>query len=164
MTRPLKSEEVSLWREAMRGVRPLRGKKAAEEKSMPPDITHAAPAVPARRAAAPSKAGAGLDRRSAQRLKRGEMAIEGRLDLHGLTQEEAHRALQRFVLAASEAGTRLLLVITGKGSGAAGGVLRAAVPRWLAEGEVAGRVLAATPAQPRHGGAGAFYVLLRRRR
>lgn len=164
MTRPLRSEEILLWREAMRGVRRLKGKKAAEEKSAPPDIAHAAPAAPTRRAAAASKTGSGIDRRSAQRLKRGEMAIEGRLDLHGLTQEEAHRALQRFVLAASEAGKRLLLVITGKGSGGTGGVLRAAVPRWLAEGDVAGRVLAATPAQPRHGGAGALYVLLRRRR
>ena len=77
----------------------------------------------------------------------------------------AHRALDRFVREAWEAGRRMLLVITGKGSLAeGGGVLRRNLPRWLAQGENAARILKIAPAQPRHGGGGAYYVLLRRKR
>jgi DNA-nicking Smr family endonuclease len=110
------------------------------------------------------RAASGLDRRSAEKLRRGELRLEARLDLHGMTQDEAHRALAGFVVRAQEAGKRCILVITGKGSGERGGVLRAAVPRWLGEAPLRGRVLATAPAQPRDGGAGALYVLLRRRR
>jgi DNA-nicking Smr family endonuclease len=116
----------------------------------------AAPETPPPRATT-GKTGRGLDRRTAERLRRGELPIEARLDLHGLTQEEAHAALGRFLGRAHGAGQRCLLVITGKGA-----VLREAVPRWLAEGETRARILASSPAQPRHGGGGALYVLLRR--
>jgi DNA-nicking Smr family endonuclease len=110
------------------------------------------------------RAATGLDRRSAEKLRRGELRLEGRLDLHGMTQDEAHYALTGFLVRAQEAGKRCVLVITGKGSAERGGVLRAAVPRWLGEAPHRGRVLATAPAQPRDGGAGALYVLLRRRR
>ncbi len=141
--------------------------------------TPAAPAVAPPRpapAAAPAKAqearaappGAGLDRKNAARLKRGEMAIAGRLDLHGMTQDEAHRALVRFIERSHEAGLRTVLIITGKGAregaGDGPGVLRRAVPRWLGEARCRRLVLASEPAQPRHGGDGALYVLLRRKR
>jgi DNA-nicking Smr family endonuclease len=102
-----------------------------------------------------------LDRRSAQRLKRGQTAIEARLDLHGMTQAEAHRALLAFIARARGDGLRAVLVITGKGGE---GVLRASVPRWLAEPRVRAMILAIEEAQPRHGGAGAKYVLLRKKR
>ena len=82
-----------------------------------------------------------------------------------MTQDEAHQALDRFVADAHEEGRRVLLVVTGKGLGRAeGGVLRAAVPRWLEEGPCRPKVLAHAPARPKHGGAGALYLLLRRRR
>jgi DNA-nicking Smr family endonuclease len=107
----------------------------------------------------------GLDRRTAERLRRGALAIEARLDLHGMTQEEAHRALDAFLARAAQAGKRSVLVITGKGGRSSGdGVLRAAVPRWLNEAPNRGRLLAFAPAQPQHGGAGALYLLLKRRR
>lgn len=107
----------------------------------------------------------GLDRRTAERLRRGALAIDGRLDLHGMTQEEAHRALDAFLARAAQAGKRCVLVITGKGGRSLGdGVLRAAVPRWLNEAPNRGRLLAFAPAQPQHGGAGALYLLLKRRR
>jgi DNA-nicking Smr family endonuclease len=107
---------------------------------------------------------AGIDRASALRLKRGLRAIEGRLDLHGMTQREAHRALCEFVTASRAAGRRCLLVVTGRGLGSDGpGILQRAVPRWLAEDVLRDEILAIAPAQPRHGGAGALYVLLRRR-
>lgn len=93
------------------------------------------------------------------------MTIDRRLDLHGMTQEAAHAVLDRAVAAAWRDGVRVLLVITGKGSAKdGGGVLRRNLPRWLASGGNAAQVLRIESAQPQHGGAGAFYVLLRRHR
>jgi DNA-nicking Smr family endonuclease len=107
----------------------------------------------------------GVDKRLAERLKRGQLEIEAMLDLHGLTQEEAHRRLDGFLAAAAAAGRRCVLVITGKGAWReAAGVLRESVPRWLNEAPNRARVLAIAHAQPRHGGSGALYVLLKRRR
>jgi DNA-nicking Smr family endonuclease len=108
---------------------------------------------------------AGIDRANAERLKRGLHRIEARLDLHGMTQVEAHRALAAFIGASRDAGRRCVLVITGRGLGPAGsGVLKSSVPRWLEDAELRRHVLAIAAAQPRHGGAGATYLLLRRRR
>ncbi|MAI11773.1 MAG: hypothetical protein CBD27_07095 [Rhodospirillaceae bacterium TMED167] len=107
----------------------------------------------------------GLDKRSAQRLKRGQMEIEARLDLHGLRQEEAHRALTSFIAGAHSAGKRCVLVITGKGQvSEGGGVLRTIVPRWLNQAPNRTRVLSFTHATPTDGGTGAIYVLLKRQR
>jgi DNA-nicking Smr family endonuclease len=104
---------------------------------------------------------AGIDRASAERLKRGQQKVEARLDLHGMTQDEAHRALLGFIRAARVAGKRCVLVITGRGR-IGGGVLKAVVPRWLDEAEFRPHLLAIATAQPRDGGAGALYVMLRR--
>ncbi|MBI3709742.1 MAG: Smr/MutS family protein [Proteobacteria bacterium] len=104
----------------------------------------------------------GIDRRTAERLRKGVIPIERRLDLHGLTEPAAHAALDRFVRGSWHDGLRMLLIITGKGRGE--GVLRSGVPRWLAAGEHAARVLRVSPARPQHGGSGALYVLLRRQR
>ncbi len=108
---------------------------------------------------------AGIDRANAERLKRGLHRIEARLDLHGMTQGEAHRALAAFIDASHDAGRRCVLVITGRGLGSSGsGVLKSSVPRWLEEPELRRHVLAIATAQPHHGGAGATYLLLRRHR
>ena len=105
----------------------------------------------------------GLDRARAERLRRGKMPLEGRLDLHGLTQAQARARLETFILAAFEAGKRTLLVITGKGSGSGGrGVLRTTVPQWLGQAPLGALVLAFSYAQKRDGEQGALYVLLRR--
>ena len=117
----------------------------------------------------------GLDRRSAERLRRGRLPIDARLDLHGMTQARAHAALGRFLARAQADGARCVLVITGKGSrrlerdegfmpDRSLGVLREMVPRWLSEPGNRARVVAVQPARPQHGGAGALYVLLRRTR
>jgi DNA-nicking Smr family endonuclease len=130
----------------------------------PPPPSSAPPAPRAHKHAAnPAPANPGLDKRTEQRLRRGVLPIDRRLDLHGLTQAEAHTALDRFVRAAAAEGSRMLLIITGKGSGGEA-TLRRLVPRWLSHGEHAARVLRATPARPQHGGDGALYVLLRRKR
>lgn len=107
----------------------------------------------------------GIDKRQAERFRRGQLQIEGRIDLHGRTQIEAHDALQRFIARAAGAGKRQLLVITGKGSTkSAGGVLKSNVPRWLNEPALRRHILAIADARPEHGGTGALYVLLKRTR
>ncbi len=154
----------ALWAEAIRDVTPLPGRLAGP---VPP------PGAPARAEAGPAPDPvqppfgrfAGIDRANAERLKRGLHPIEGRLDLHGLTQAEAHRELADFVWASHQAGRRCVLVITGRGLGPDGpGVLKRAVPRWLEEAGLRRRILATATAQPRHGGEGALYLLLRRQR
>lgn len=120
----------------------------------------------------------GLDKRSALRLQRGKTEIDGRIDLHGMTQIEARSALTGFVTNGHRHGRRCLLVITGKGRPTTNapnhpwggerphepGVIRRMVPFWLKEPPLVECVLAYSPAQPRDGGSGALYVLLKRRR
>jgi len=159
--------DLLLWREAMRSVTPLRGRAAlvSPVPGAPPPV-----AVEKRRTGEPVRPPAlnhfsGIDRANAERLKRGLHPIEARLDLHGKTQAEAHHALAAFIHNSSDAGRRCVLVITGRGFGPSGpGVLKSAVPRWLEEVGLRGKILAIAPAQPRDGGAGALYLLLRRRR
>lgn len=173
--RRLAPDDIGLWRRAMRGVAPLAGRSHPPET----DRRHSAgkagetPALPAERAAPPARLVAptppppplerfaGIDRANADRLKRGRRPIEARLDLHGLTQAEAHQALARFIAGSSAAGRRCVLVITGHGR-FSGGILKEAVPRWLNEAGMRRHLLAIAPAQPQHGGTGALYVLLRR--
>lgn len=120
----------------------------------------AGPKEPAIRTPVPVKEPAsGLDGRRAERLRRGELPIEARIDLHGLTLQLAHAALGGFLVQARARGARLALVITGKG-----GALRELVPRWLAEPQLAAMIADRATAKPRHGGEGALYVYLRRRR
>jgi DNA-nicking Smr family endonuclease len=108
---------------------------------------------------------AGLDRATAERLSKGRLSVEATLDLHGMTQAEAHPALARFVERSAAAQRRCVLIVTGRGLfKAEGGVLRQAVPRWLNEAPLRAHVLSFDYAQSRHGGAGALYVLLKRRR
>jgi len=118
----------------------------------------------------------GLDRNTSERLRKGKMEIEGRLDLHGLNRRAAHSKLKSFVGHAHRQGWRCVLVITGKGSsahvtddapfmgGGRKGILREEVPRWLSEPDMRRLVLDYRIAQTRHGGGGALYVLLRRAR
>lgn len=110
----------------------------------------------------------GLDKRTAARLKRGLIPIDRRIDLHGLTRDTAHRVVTAALAAAPDDGARCLLIITGKGlrvgAEREAGVLRAELPRWLNEPAHRAHVLAIATARPEHGGAGAVYVLVRRRR
>ncbi len=108
----------------------------------------------------------GVDKRTAARLKRGQLPIEARIDLHGMFQDEAHQALAAFLKEAQTTGRRAVLVITGKGlrTGGGTGVLRAAVPRWLNEAPNRRRLLAFSQARPKDGGEGALYVLLKKKK
>lgn len=112
-----------------------------------------------------------LDRRTGDKFRKGQMDIEARLDLHGMTQMEAHAAVRQFLQGCYQEGRRCLLVITGKGRrldhttwGDDPGVLRQRLPGWLNDPAIRPQVLAVAQAQPRDGGGGAFYVLLKRRR
>jgi DNA-nicking Smr family endonuclease len=106
-----------------------------------------------------------VDRRTADRLKRGRLEIDARIDLHGMTRAAAQDALTNFVVAAADRGQRCVLVITGKGTFSGGpGVLKQEVPKWLNMSPLRERIVAVNEAQPRHGGGGALYVLLKRRR
>ena len=171
-------DDAALFDSAMRDVEKFSGKDGNQAS---PPITNPALPKPApsreRRpvappvkptAALPSLAAgtsADVDARTMDRLRRGRLRPEARLDLHGLTQDKAHRALNRFIAQAQSSGVRSIIIITGKGRvSEGGGVLRNQVPQWLNGPGVRPRILAFSPAQPRDGGAGALYVLLRRQR
>lgn len=186
MTRRRPSQdELALWRQVATSVRPLRHKarqassiERAESKTQkqPPslkgDIAPVATTARAPRQAPlppvsppPLEQGgaAGLDRRQRDRFRKGKMEIDGRLDLHGHTQGEAHDELLAFLRARHAKGARCVLVITGKGMTASkGGILRQAVPRWLNEPAFRPMILAYEQARMQHGGEGALYVLLKR--
>ena len=169
--RRLKPDDAGLWHRAMRGVAPLPGRsphpdrgRLARDAPEPGAVQSVPPTKPRPRSVPPEPPLdqlAGVDRATAERLRRGQRPIEARLDLHGMTQAEAHSVLAGFIVGSRAAGRRCLLVITGHGR-ASGGVLKSAVPRWLNEPELRRHLLAIAPARPQHGGHGALYVLLRR--
>lgn len=166
-------KESALWKAVTADVRPIDRKPAAEKpaKTEPAEKTGGKIPVMPPRPPAPSVSrpelshgiAAGVDRRTLDRLRRGQMEIEADLDLHGHTQESAHRALAAFIRGHAGAGRRCVIVVTGKGRDG-GGVLRAEVPRWLNEPELCQHILAFSHARPPDGGDGALYVLLRRKR
>lgn len=126
------------------------------------------PSLPQRLAAAPVQ----MDRKAYERMKRGKLRPEGRIDLHGMTLDRAHPALNRFILSAQASGKRLVLVITGKGRQQADdgvmptprGILRNQLPHWLSTPPLAQAVMQVSESHISHGGGGAFYVYLRKGR
>jgi len=177
--KPLPDDETALFQSAMRDVDKLRGKKnasttepARKTASLPrfpprPEHPRAGPSVKPNAALPNLAAGksADVDSRTMDRLRRGRLRPEARLDLHGLTQDKAHRALDQFIAEAQSSGIRSIVIITGKGRvSEGGGVLRNQVPNWLNASNIRPSILAFSPAQPKDGGSGALYVLLRRRR
>ena len=173
-------EESALWEKATADARPLRRRTPKEAKPAPappqpqPKKREKAPkpppppAPPLPPAKAPVDLGARqapwLDKRTAERFRRGQRGIDIRIDLHGMTQDAAWRRLVMTVERAQRDGKRTVLVITGKGGLSGAGVLRTTVPRWLTETPLKSMVLAHAPAQPKDGDSGALYVLVRRKR
>jgi DNA-nicking Smr family endonuclease len=182
-----KSFEVpdrKLWDDVARTIRPL-GKHAlkmsAASVTLPKQATHllplkaSAPKISLNRAAPPIT---GFDRRTEQKLTRGNVEIESRLDLHGMGLEEARIRLLDFLSQRRMQGFRLVLVITGKGTSPFSGHtlhgrdhfyaperegrLRRQLPEWLHEAQFRAHVSGFQQAHPKHGGGGAFYVKLRR--
>ena len=169
-----KSEDEALWAWLTRDVTPLHKDKKIEQ-GKPPSPAIAAPEQPKQQKPQTPQTqsvatGTQLDKRTEERLRKGQIPIEARLDMHGMTQEEAYAALTHFVQNASTSGKRCLLIITGKGQknrdplAPHDGVLKSRLPEWLGQPPLKSIVLKTYPAQPKDGGGGAFYVYLRRKR
>jgi DNA-nicking Smr family endonuclease len=176
--------DAELWARVTRSAKPIAKGRVAptveppKPRAKPPE-KEAAPA-PVKSAPkpeakpAPAARSEALNRQTARQLERGKLPVEARLDLHGMRQREAHAALRRFLKSAQGNGYRHVLVITGKGAAAdttkpfyksdERGVLRQAVPHWLAAPDLAPVVLSFSEAPRRLGGEGALYVRLRKGR
>lgn len=196
--RKLGHEELELWQKVTRTTDRLfpAPARVADTQPAPPAMPRPAPdtpqqtAIPSFRVGSTAPKGAevhqttkrmrdrlgaaplNMDARTHGKMARGKLKPEGRIDLHGMTQAQAHPALIGFIQRSHAQGKRLVLVITGKGSPDEApwpiprrrGVLRQLVPHWLTQGPVGHAVLQVTPAHIRHGGDGAYYVYLRRTR
>ena len=187
--RRLRADERELWEQVARSAVPMHPKRktvapiATDTKSPEPAAPTAKrepiPAfkigskprqetrIPAQTTPAPR-----MDAKAFRKLGQGKLEPEGRIDLHGMRVDEAHAELINFILRSHAKGRRLVLVITGKGTGPGPqgplpyqrGILRRQVPHWLQQNPVAPLVLETRTASLRHGGEGALYVYLRRRR
>jgi DNA-nicking Smr family endonuclease len=174
--RRLTDEEIALWTEVARSVARRRGAtlpaalnpvRAARPPAPPPTATEPPAARPAKPSAPPL---APIERRLKRELSRGRAAIDGALDLHGLTQAEAHQALRGFLRHSQARGARLVIIVTGKGGAAdefsgwptERGVLKRLTPQWLREPDLRSVVLGFEEAGRAHGGSGALYVRIRR--
>lgn len=170
-SRPASSDDEDriLWATVARSVTPLYGHRQPE---FPPPARAATQTEPILSAPNPPQRPSQrerppvpqpLDRPTHDKLAAGRIVIGGRVDLHGLTQHEAHRLLLGFLSRAHANGMRHVLVITGKGTSSGGdGVLRRAVPSWLATPPFSHLVSGHSPAARNHGGEGALYLRLRR--
>jgi DNA-nicking Smr family endonuclease len=174
------SDEV-LWERVAESTKPLAKKKALRSAQRPkaqsPGLAKKAARVPPaptpKIAAKPAPAARveTLTRQTARQLERGRLAVDARIDLHGMRQRDAHAALRRFLKSAQRKGHRHVLVITGKGADLDAsrpfyapeerGVLRQAVPHWLSQPDLAQVVISYAEAPRRLGGEGALYVRLR---
>ena len=176
-------DDLSLWARVAATASPLQKRKAAAMLRKAPAAAAAAPKGGAPRAAAPvaktpsakpvAKPAPPLDRQTSRHLDKGKIAVEARLDLHGMRQADAHTRLRQFLKSAQARGLKHVLVITGKGAEANAksfyeederGVLRKAVPHWLSSKELAPLVVSFSSAPRRLGGEGALYVRVRRAR
>lgn len=174
--RTLSEDERALWDSVARQVKPLRKSPrvvkpaaasetspiAAKALATPRPIASAKAPLPPKPAAPPL---APIGRRERAKLSRGRAEIDARLDLHGMTQMRAHRALHAFLQRAHHDGLTFVLVITGKGTAdGERGVLRRQVPQWLSLPEFRALVVGFDEAHIGHGGEGALYVRVRRSR
>ena len=173
MKRPLRPEELRLWRLVASTARPFPGKVLPPPQAAKPGApatvkakAAASPSAPPARAprSAPKSSAPPLDiePNRARRIVLGREEIAARLDLHGMDQDQARSALQAFVLGAQARGARAVLVITGRGS-TGDGVLRRRTPEWLAEPPLRAAVAGISHADRRHGGEGALYVALKKK-
>ncbi len=156
----------------------LSGDRTGERQAGAPKPAGQTSIVPPAKARPIRRIPSGIDGRTAERLRKGAIEPDATLDLHGLTEAAAHRALTMFLRSAMSRGARLTLIVTGKGlktpapdepfdlelDRRARGVLRAIVPRWLQEPDLARFVADVRSAHRRHGGNGALYVYLRKER
>lgn len=174
MTKALSDEDRVLWNLVAKTAKPLKKssfRAGAPETPKPTPVPQPAAATPAQQSAPlpaplPHKEHVAhkFDVQTRDKLSRGRLPIEGRVDLHGMTQGEAYSLLLSFLSRAHGGGVRYVLVVTGKGSSSRGdGVLRKSLPSWLKTQPFRHLVSGIDEASRHHGGGGAFYVRLRRR-
>ena len=168
MTRRLSPEERRLWRRVAHTVRLAPGRSIEpEDEAKPATKATVFAATPKEQAgqnpANVRRAGPPEDLSGQRRIRRGQSEIDARLDLHGHTQDTAHRELVEFILRQSAAGSRCVLVITGKGRLGAG-ILRGRLRDWISDPDLRPVIAGYARAHPRHGGEGAAYIFLRARR
>jgi DNA-nicking Smr family endonuclease len=180
--RSLSDEERELFETTLEDARPLKKNGRLPKKRTKREPVQA-PSVPMKKEPLPagpvSRNTVGIDGNTADRLRRGLIEPQARLDLHGLTERDAHRALLTFLRGARSRKLRLVLVVTGKGRTPGSnlgdeamfdlgldmsmrGVLRMMTPRWLKEPGIAELIADMREAHRRHGGSGALYVYLRK--
>jgi DNA-nicking Smr family endonuclease len=179
MARRLSPEERALWRKVVATVRPLAGAAAPDPEPQAEAETKATSAQPparpptARPSTRKAQPGTTLDSTWDRRLSRGLVTPDRIVDLHGHGLASAYATLDSRLEAAIAAGDRLVLLITGKPPTHHGhhavrpavrGAIRQAVGDWLAASRHAADIAAVRNAHPRHGGAGALYIVLRRKR
>jgi DNA-nicking Smr family endonuclease len=167
------AKDVDLFKAAMAGVQPLKGQRRGKRRAAAPKVKATPSPAPRQKSFAPAETmqfqtPQTFDRDIDRALSRGRRAPEAKLDLHGMTLAAAERAVAAFLAESSEHGHRLVLIVTGKGlrlegGRVFGGRIRAEFPAWLDRADNRARVAGVRAAHPRHGGSGAFYVLLRRR-
>jgi len=162
--RDLTSEEKKLWRRVAAGVRTRRPPPVDD---IDPGETKTIVKAAARTVAAPkpnrvpAKTAPPQNRANEKRVRRGKLEIGATLDLHGHTQDGARSAVIRFLRRAQNRGDAAVIIVTGVGRGGEG-VLKRRLPEWLAAAELRGVVSGFAPAHRSHGGAGAFYVFVKR--
>jgi DNA-nicking Smr family endonuclease len=174
--RRLGADERALWARVIASVTPLEGRQSVTDDQAKPvahpravrtAVPKAAPPAPPpaqRVAAKPSET---LDGGWDRRIRRGGLVPDMTVDLHGYTLDAAWAVLDASLTRAVAADARVILLITGKPprEGRAGrGAIRGAMDNWLAHSRHAGSIAAVRNAHPRHGGSGALYIVLRRRR
>jgi DNA-nicking Smr family endonuclease len=200
--RKLTTEEDHLWRMAMKDTEPFKGSGGGQPGPHAPVQAKRRAGVKPHQPTAPKKLGSptppilhhaplpfqkpgnqpdlsNLDRKSQQRVRRGKIEIDGKIDLHGMRQGEAHQRLIERISRARRDGKRVLLVVTGKGSSKGGsrdgpqtgiepfwarggGVLKNQVPNWLGQEPLRSMIFSVQQAHQLHGGGGALYVFLKR--
>jgi len=173
----LSEADIALWRQVARSVKPLPGRAPIEPEPVeapvaPPAMDTATLAISVALGSVVPKPAppplAPLERRLRTQLRRGQQSVEAVIDLHGMRQDEAHGALRGFLRREQMRGTKLALVVTGKGAAGASlfgderGVLRRMVPHWLSLPDLRPLVVGFEEAEQRHGGTGALYIRLRR--
>ena len=166
----LTDEDRVLWNLVAKSAKPLKGRNPLKDEPSKPAAKEKIPALAAKPAASPTAAPPKrqhvthvLDRPTLDKLSKGKLPIEGRVDLHGMTQSEAHALLLSFLQRAHANGVRYVLVITGKGFSSGGdGILKRQVPAWLSTPPFRMLVSSHDLAARRHGGEGALYVRLRK--
>ena len=183
--RNLSDDEKELWQEFSKTTEPLVHQSESIQKAKPEEKKRVNPVnlinpeeyfadrviSPSLVKRVPAYPTLNMDFKLHNKLKQGKMRPEAKLDLHGLNLAQAQPILSKFVLNAHSRGLRLILIITGKGKNSEDndviprrkGILKAAVPNWLAMEPLSSKILQTTNAHVKHGGGGAFYIYLRKK-